>query len=234
MENCIDKIYLILTKRKYCRSEALLGDRLKHIVELNVTKNLPIKLVGFWGVGQKKNANWADESSCQFLNDLNNEIKEVYPPGIEFTFIFATKHGVHNGYNSKDINSYIDDIIKLFNKYSFKYLFLDSLWDKYQISFNKIDNIYKSKPENWWERIENTQTIERNASNRNIRLEPKIAAQKYYIMRGLEKEMLEKEFNGYIFHAFSDSLLKNVLPNMPTLYFYAREGWSDTPWFVNK
>jgi hypothetical protein len=52
------------------------------------------------------------------------------------------------------------------------------------------------------EKVENHQTIEKNAKNRNSRLSSKEAAQKYYIMRDLEKEMLEKEFPNSIFHTF--------------------------------
>ena len=70
--------------------------------------------------------------------------------------------------------------------------------------------------------------------DRNQHLNPKIAAQKYFIMRSLEKEMIEKEFSNSIFHAFSNSRLRNVLPNLPTLYLYSRNGWSDTPWFITK
>ena len=51
-------------------------------------------------------------------------------------------------------------------------------------------------------------------------------------MRDLEKEMLEKEFSGFIFHAFTNSNLKNVLPNMPTLYFYSKLGRFKAPWFI--
>jgi len=123
---------------------------------------------------------------------------------------------------------------KIFKKFDFKFIYLDPLWKKYGINFEKIDAIFGQQEKNWWSKIENHKMIENNAKNRNTRLSQKIAAQKYYIMRSVEKEMLEKEFSDSIFHAFSDSKLREVLPNLPTLYFYARKGWSDTPWFVTE
>lgn len=234
MSDISARVYAILTKRKYNRGEAFLKNELGGAIDTFVARGEPIKLVGFWGTGPKANSNWADIASCEFLAALNDEIIAVYPKGIEFTFIFATLHGLHNGYESSVIASYVKDMEKIFKKFGFKYLYLDALWKKYSISFEKIDVLLKQKPTGWWNGIENREVIERNAQSRNKRFSAVGAAQKYYVMRDLEKEMFKKEFKGYIFHAFSDPDLKNVLPNMPTLYFYARKGWSDTPWFVTE
>lgn len=228
-----EKIYHFLTKRKYNRGKPYLDEKLKEVIEESVAKNNPIKLIGFWGTGPKSKLNWADEESSKFLNDLNNEIKTIYPSGLEYTFIFADMHGLHNGYLKEDIDSYILDIRKLFDKYSFKSLELNALWDKHGITFEKINSIFNSKPDGWWDETSQRETIERNAKNRNKKGSPEIEAQKYFIMRELEKEMFLKEFPSYIFNAFSDPELQVVLPDMPTLYFYAREGWSNAPWFVD-
>lgn len=228
------KVYEILTKKRYNRDEPYLKNKLKERFDYFISKNMPIKLIGFWGVGFKNKPNWAEVASCEFLAQLNDEVKTIYAPGIEFTFIFATLHGIHNGITRENIDSYTKEMEKIFNKFGFKFIYLDSLWKKYGISFEKIDAIFEQKQENWWTKISNHKIIEKNAQNRNQRLDSKIAAQKYFIMRDLEKEMFEKEFSDFIFHAFSDSKLRNVLPNMPTLYFYSRRGWSDTPWFVIK
>ncbi len=227
-----EEVYEILTKKSYNRDEPYLQDKLKERFHDFISHNKPIKLVGFWGVGPKQKPNWADLASGEFLQKLDDEVKKVYLPGIEFTFIFATLHGVHNGISRESIDSYTTEMEKIFQKFKFKFIYLDSLWKKYKISFKKIDSLFERKEKTWWSKVENHSVIEHNAQNRNQRLSPKIAAQKYYIMRDLEKEMLEKEFSDSIFHAFSDSRLRNVLPNLPTLYFYARRGWSDTPWFV--
>ncbi len=141
-------------------------------------------------------------------------------------------HGIHNGYDKKTINSYVGEIKKLFSKFNFKFILLDGLWKKYDINFDKINRILNQKNPGWWNKIKNRKSIEKNAENRNLFLDSQIAAQKYYVMRDLEKKMLMKEFKNHIFHAFADNKLRNVLPRMPTFYFYSRKGWSDAPWFV--
>jgi len=230
----VNQIYQTLTKKRYNREEPYLNKKLKEQLSLFIDKNQPIKLVGFWGIGPKTKANWADEKTCEFLSKLNNEIREVYLPGIEFTFIFATTHGIHNGISKKAIISYTKGVEKLFKKYQFKFIYLDSLWKKYKITFKKINELHQNQPKGWWSKIKNHKLIDNNAKKRNLRLNFCEGAQKYFIFRDLEKEMLEKEFPKSIFHAFSDSRLRSVLPNMPTLYFYSRKGWSDTPWFITK
>ncbi len=227
-------IYGILTKRRYNRDEPFLKEQIILRISKFVKLKKPIKLVGFWGIGQKDHPNWADLASCKFLDELRSEIKAIYSPGIEFVFIFAKGHGVHNGIKQIMIESYVKDIVAIFEKYDFKWVDLNELWKKYDISLEKIENLTTKKQEGWWGKVKQASLIEHNAKKRNRRLESKEAAQMYYIMRDLEKEMLEAEFSDAIFHAFSDSRLRSVLPNMPTLYFYARKGWSDTPWFVTK
>lgn len=226
------KIYELLIKKKYNRNEPYLKDELKKRIYYFISQNKPINLVGFWGVGPKHDPNWADLASCEFLAKLNEEVKKIYPQGIEFTFIFATLHGIHNGIAKDSIKHYTMEMEKIFKKFNFNFIYLEPLWKKYNITFERIDSIFEKKDTHWWDTIQNNKLIETNAKNRNQRLSPRLAAQKYYIMRDLEKEMFEKEFPRAIFHAFSDPSLRNVLPNLPTLYFYSRRGWSDTPWFI--
>ena len=230
----VSKVYEVLTRKKYNRDESYLKDKFKERVRYFVSLNKPIKLAGFWGVGPKSKPNWADLASCEFLSKLNEEVKQIYSPGIEFTFIFATLHGIHNGITRENINSYTKEMENILEQFGFKFVYLDSLWEKYKINFEKIDAIFEQKPKDWWSKVESAKILEETAGERNKRLPAKIAAQKYFIMRDLEKKMLEKEFSNSIFHTFSDSKWKCVLPNMPTLYFYSRKGWSDTPWFITE
>lgn len=230
--NVASKVYETLRKKRYSRDQPFLENKLKETISYCIKKNKPIKLIGFWGVGPKTQANWADEATGEFLARLNEEIRTIYPPGIKFTFIIATLHGIHNGINSETIKSYSKSIESIFKKYNFKFIYLDPLWKKYHISFKKVDKILEQQPRRWWSNIENHEVIEINAKKRNKRLKYKIAAKKYYLFRNLEKEMFEKEFPTSIFFAFADSILRNIFPKMPTLYFYSRKGWSDAPWFV--
>lgn len=227
-------IYSILTKRKYNRSRIPLEKGVMDSIRKSVSADSSVQLVGFWGAGQKTHYGAADEKSCLFFAKLNEEIKTVYAQGIEFTFIFATKHAEHNGYDKSGVASYMQSMVELFDKNSFKYVFLDNLWDKYGLSFEKIDSVFSTKAYGWWDATPDAELIEKAAESRNKKYDAVTAAQKYYIMRDIEKELLKTEFDGYIFHAFVDPTMKHVLPCMPTLYFWGTEKWkSDAPWFMD-
>jgi hypothetical protein len=112
------------------------------------------------------------------LSKLNEEIKTVYTSGIEFTFVFANMHGINNGYPKEYIDSYIESIIPLFNQYGFKYIFLDTLWNRYGISFERIADDIQKRPQGWWDAITERGKIEQGALLRNKKDVPRIAAQK--------------------------------------------------------
>lgn len=230
----VEKIYTVLKRRRYNREEPFSETELKKRLQSFVDRKAPIKLAGFWGVGPKAQPNWADRTTCNWLEDMQLEMTKAYKYGLEYTFVIAAPHAVHNGIDPTTIASYVAGMEELFREFRFNFVPLEPLWKKYDISFAKIDEVWAAQPAGWWEAIPQTKDIEKNAARRNLRLDPKTAAQKYYIMRDLEKELWRKEFGDAIFHAFSDSRLRCVLPNLPTLYLYAREGWSDTPWFVTE
>lgn len=232
MNKLVEDIYGVLKRRHYNRGKPFHEKQLKQRVADFVSTHSPIDLVGFWGVGPKASANWSDKESCDFLQHLNEQVATVYPPAIQFTFVFAEPHGTHNGIPMETMESYISDIKNLFTDYGFHHRHLQPLWDTYGISFEKIESLLQQKTDGWWEQVPNYKDIEHNAKHRNQRMPAIDGAQRYVIMRDLEKEMWEKEYSSAIFHAFSDSTLRGVLPNMPTLYFFARQGWSNTPWFV--
>ncbi len=232
MERVINKIYEVLKRRRYHRETPRNETDLKNRLRVFIEKDFPIQLVGFWGFGPKAHANWADHASCDFLDDLRGHVSVVYKPSLVFEFVFAEPHGFHNGVPEETIRSYVSEIKTLFDEREFRYRQLQPLWDKYKISFDRIEQLLKIKPDGWWDQVPNHEDILRNASRRNQRMAALEGAQRYVIMRDLEKTMWESEYPRAIFHAFSDSKLHGVLPNMPTLYLYAREGWSDTPWYV--
>src|SRR3989338_7693536 len=229
----VSEIYKVLTKKKYNRNSPFLPAEIKKIITRCVKSKVPIPLIGFWGIGFKSQINWADEATCDFFNKLNQEVSKAYSQGILFTFILAIPHGLHNGVSKETIENYLTGVKSLFEKNGFNWIILDDLWRGHGISFEEIDKELKRKPKDWWTKMDNAAILEKRAAERNQRLSPKLAAQKYVVMRELEKPMLETQFKGQIFHAFADSGFKNVLPHMPILFLYSyKKGRSASPWFI--
>jgi len=229
----ISDIYLAITKKRFNRSEPFLQDQLKESIKNSVARNEPLKLVGFWGIGHKKNVNWAERETVQFFSKLKESLIKVHKPGVECTFVFASPHAVHNGVDTDAMKEYITQMERLFKQFNFKWAYLNQLWEKYYLSLEKIEKVLNGKPANWWQHVPYANVLEELAKGRNHRLPAKIAAQKYVVIRELEKKILEKEFAGHIFHTYLDARFSYLLPMLPTLHLYSyRKGRSESPWFI--
>jgi pyoverdine/dityrosine biosynthesis protein Dit1 len=234
--NTSTEILEVLKKGKYRKDHPYQEDKIREKIDSYVLFNSPIKFIAYWGVGAKNNPNWADTATCEFLTEMNNDVKKVYPPGIDFNFVIATPYGFFNGIPEKNVSSYINEMKNIFRNFGFNFMELSSLWEKHGINFERIDAAFKEKEQDpgWWEKIENREILECNSKARNHRYTPIISAKKFFIMRQLEKKMQEEEFRNFVFHIFSHSGMRNIMPDIPTLYFFPRKDWSDAPWFVDK
>ena len=233
MHQLTDQVYMILRSRAFARDGRLYEDKIAKAIDYFIRENKPIKLIGFWGVGPKDVVNDSDLVVCDFLSKLNAKIKDIYLPGIEYTFIISTNHGIQNGYDTNIISSYYQSIQNVFQKHNFLFQDLETLWNKYDISLDKITDQVNKNPESWWRTINKAKALEKAAGKRSKNPNPSFSAKRYYVMRQMEKHMLETEFPNSIFHTFSDSSWNFVFPNLPTLYFWAgKRGFSNPPWFV--
>jgi len=226
-----EDILEIINKKRFRRD---IPYKIDEVFKLSIIENKPIKMVGFWGIGTKGDPDKIDLEAIKHLQNLMKQVKDIFEPGLEFTFIIADKHGEMNGVPKELAEKYADSISKILLKNRFKVIWLSSLWEKYNISREKIKEELSKKSSEWWKRIENKELLLENASKFNHNKKPQDAVKFYLVMRELEKSMLEKEFNDYIFQTYSDSKMQMVLPNMSKIYMYARKGWSNAPWFCKE
>ncbi len=224
-------VHSILRSRRFNSEPPYREGDIAAYCDKQLVAGLPVRLVGFWGVGSKSLSNQADRDTCEFLQKISSEVTQVGGE-VQWHFIFSKSHGLHNGIPTDTIDSYSASMQGLFAEYQFSSQQLEPLWAQYDISFERIEDMWQHKPAGWWEQVPHHEVIEKNAADRNRRLPAVEAAQKYTIMRQLEQSMLETEFAESIFHTFAGSNLRCVLPDLPTLYLYARPGWSNAPWFV--
>ncbi|MEM4756112.1 MAG: asparagine synthase C-terminal domain-containing protein, partial [Candidatus Woesearchaeota archaeon] len=201
------------------------------IIDDAILKNIPVPIVGFWGIGSKSLPDTFDFETLDYLDKLNEEIKKYYALGLGFTFIISDMHAAVNQIPQATKQQYIHAMKQILLQRGHKVMMLSPLWEKYSISEQAIHQTLMNMKPGWWESISNREFIEYNANRCSFRQDKLLAAKLYYIMRMVEKPMLEQEFKGFIFHTFSDSKIEDILPVMPTYYMYARKGWSNAPWF---
>lgn len=229
-----DTIIQIFSRGKYSRDKPSHITKMRKLISDSLSRQVPIPLVGFWGVGSKRTPDVMDRETLNHLQELNQEVKKVYPPGLDMLFILADKHGDMNGVSAHAQNTYLKKIDSLLKKSRFKTVLVSTLWNEFSITDRLILEKLRLKQNGWWKKVPHHIFMEHNAARYNSRNNPQTAAKIYYIMRCLERPILQKIFHGYIFHTFSSRHMAEILPKIPTLHLYSRKGWSDVPWFHTK
>jgi len=226
----IDKINDSNIRREY----PFLEDKLREVVDKNLVKKTPIKFFGFWGVGSKNNIDKHDIKTIEHLHRYVKNLQKIYPYGIEVTFILADMHGQNNGYPKQVIDFYLQAISMKLDQVGFKYVRLSSLWAKWGIDIDQIKLILKDKKRGWWESISIYRELEKKSENNFVGIDKKLGAQRYYVLRKLEKFYLEKEYFDSIFFVYGDSINQQIYPTVPTLYLFTEKKYfSSCPWFFN-
>ncbi len=226
-----EEISSILANRNFSRNPPYMEIELLHRIKDSVSQQIPIPLVGFWGASNKTDPDASDKSAIEQLKALNEKVKQVYSPGLRFTFILADEHARLNGYQKEEYSQYLEQIQQELQSISFNCIYLSEIWNRNKLSAQIIQNAALSKPKNWWNNHPIREQLETQAQKRGHQ-NTVIGAQHYAVMRELEIPILEKEFAVHIFWAFSNPASQPLFPHMPTLYlFSSNKRTSDAPWF---
>lgn len=231
VDSIIDKINDVNIRREY----PFLEDKLREIVEQKLLGKAPLKLFCFWGCGSRDKINGHDTKTIEHFKAYIDSLQKIYTFGVEVTFILSDIHGQNNGYSKKTIDSYLKTISKELASFGFKYAYLSSLWSKWGLNLKQIDIILKNKKSDWWESISIGRELEHKSESNFTGKDKKLGAQKYFILRQLEKTYLEKEYSESIFCVYGDSMGQQIYPKLPTLYLFTEKKYfSACPWFANE
>jgi len=230
-----DPIIEKFNSRNFRRDYPFLEDKLEEKIVISTKENKPLKLVGFWGAGNKSKVKKDDLDTIGYYKKYLENIKTVFQGKIEVTWILADEHAKNNGYDKKSYDKYLFEIKNILTKNKFKVVYLSDLWKSWKINHKMIDEVAKQKTINWWNGINIAKQLEEQAKGRYKKEDYLKGAKKYYIMRKLEKRFMEKDFRNSIFFAFSDGQMQSIYPKLPTLYLYTiNRGVSEVPWFENQ
>lgn len=227
-----DPIIETLCNQEIRREYPFLEDILRTRIESCIANKEPIKLVGFWGAGSKQSHDEHDRKTIKHFNEFILKAKGKYSYGIEVNFLLADMHAINNGYQKNVVKKYLQGIDKELHKYRFQTTYLSVLWKKWGLSITLINKILQSKNKKWWSSVSINKLLEQRSAKDFIGDNKVLGAQKYYIMRSLEKSFLEKEFSKDIFIIYGSSAIQQIYPNLPSLYLYTeKKFYNICPWF---
>lgn len=229
-----DPIIAKINSREYRRDFPFLEDILeKNIIEA-LEKKQSLKFIGFWGAGEKDSIDEHDENTINYFKNYIENIYTVLNHKIDVMWILSDSHAKNNGYTEENYTKYLKKIKNKLEENNFQTIYLSDLWNKWGLNDQIIKKELANQQQNWWSSVSIASQLEKQAQKRFDDKDFLISAQKYYIMRKLEKKYLQKEFEGRIFFNFTDGKMQSLMPTLPSLYLYSEDrGVSDVPWFNN-
>ncbi len=223
-----------INDRNFRRDFPFLEDRLEELIINSMSNGAVLKFIGFWGAGKKNRITTLDKEIIDRLKKYFDGIRKVLGANIEITFILADEHAKNNGFVPREYNSYLSGIKEYLEKNDFKTMHLNILWKKWGLNQSCIIKLLEKKSERWWRDVPIAEKLENQAVKRFLFKNKKEGAQKYYIMRMLEKSHMEKSFKDSVFFVFSDGAMQTIYPKIATLYLNTRKrGFGEAPWFEN-
>ena len=223
-----DALLDIINNRKFRREYPFLEDVLK----LKLENKESLHLTGFWGAANKNKANQRDINTIEHLLSLLSKIKDKYESGVHVTFILADMHAANNGYSADNYIPYLKNIGHELTSRGCAVIYLSELWSKWGLTLEIIDQALAAKKPHWWNSVYIGKYLESRSSRNFAGEDKKLGAQKYFIMRALEKTHLEKDFRDSIFFVYGDSMAQQIYPKLPTLYLWTEKAsCGNCPWF---
>lgn len=224
-----DAVLEAINSRHFRREYPFLEDRLK----LKIERQEPLHFVGFWGASSKTTLNQHDADTIAHLHEWLTRVRAVYAPGAQVTFLLADFHARNNGYQEAQYLPYLKEVRQALHAQGFSTLWLSELWEKWGITAQDVEKQRKSKKAGWWNSVAIATNLEHRAAKNFAGDDARLGAQKYHVMRKIEKPCLEKEFRDAVFLVYGDSALQPLYPKLPTVYLWTeKSGFSNCPWFM--
>lgn len=218
--------------RKFVNKKAVDRRRLFEKAQHSLENQNPVRFIGFWGAYDKKGLDFYDLKAINQLKKYAQHINVHWAFGSEWLLILSDIHAIKNGCNPENINCYLNHIkAEIESATCFKTLLLSELWVKYGIYDKVLQRFHETKDN--WDEIAIVKKIENQAMKYNKSgVSHRENAQYYYSMRLVESKLIECLYPDFIFFSFSSDDLKEIYPDLPTIYLWSfKRGISSAPWF---
>jgi len=225
------KIIKLLISKNISRENPYNEKESIEIIRKSLKENKQIPFFTFWWASDKEEYTKDDIDLLENLKKINNNVAKLYEKSLNITFILSDKHAETNWYSKERSLKYLKSIEKLLIEYWFNFVYISDMWEKYWITINKIEKELEKLDDVTWNNLPNKYELEEASKNKWFK-DYVYSAKKYYCMRILEKSFLEQEFKWSILINFSKSIHQNVIPDLPSFFFWTYWKWkSEIPWF---
>lgn len=218
-----NKIISVLNSRSV-RREPFDHETIKKIEEIiAVSGNEPVRLIGYWGVGEKKEPTDID------LKALDKLVKmvDLTDNRIEVHLILADKHGELNGYQN---DTYLKKIAEIAAERGIGTRYLSAVYAEIGLDDSEFANI----SDDIWNKFPECYkcVIEKRAGKHQKNCVASEDAKRYLHMTQVEKQRIGNVFSNYVWFTYGDiKNLGDLFPKPVISIWPHKRGNSELPWF---
>lgn len=229
----LGRIRHAMSGRRFLRSPLVWNERLERTVQRSLNDESPLRVLLLWGKGSKREPDRAEERAAELLVRYKQAVDAAWPPGLQYSVLFADTHAAANGYEARESNQYFSAVRAFLNATCFSFNLLSEAWDFGGLNWDHVRRYTQSLDDPIWDKLEIRLPLASAAARHSRIGDPEQAARLYVAVRLLENKILSRLFDGYLY-ATSDAPERWLLcPDLPILHMYSiARGRCGKPWFM--
>lgn len=219
----VEKIISVLDRRGI-RRKPLDQETVKSIKDvIAASGNGSIQMIGYWGVGEKKEPTEIDRKALDRLAS----IMELTDNQLKVHLVLADKHGELNGYIN---DTYLARVSMIAEEKNISTTLLSAIYREVGLDVSDLydvsDDIWNKFPECY------RCIIEKRAGKHQKKCSAEEDAKRYLHMTQIEKQKIGKYFRNCIWFTYGDgNNLKDLFPKPVISIWPHKRGNSELPWF---
>ena len=217
--------YTALTHRRGSRCKPDAPEWVQSQISDVLEREEPLTLVGFWGVGEREKPNGVETAAFDLLGSIWGGL----PVGRRFILILADEHGRLNGKNPSRMANYLSGVAAMATERGFESIYQSVLWRRWGLR-----EPFGALNESEWAQNPLAAILEaRSQKHYQGADSAREDAQRYFLMCRRERSLMPRAFPGAIWWTYSSPQFKEILPDMPRVYFWSlSKGVCNPPWFM--
>ena len=231
-----DRVMKVLSSCRVARAHGEHDETVRAAVQRALLAGLPIRFVGYWGVGPRAAVGEPDRLAMTRLAWVQETIDEaIGRPLVSIELLLADVHGRCNLLSAEHIDRYLAQIEALAASVGIVAGRLSARWQEAGLDEGLIDALI-GRAEVWdlWQAFPLREVLLTQAQKHcAVPARSESAAVRYFCICCIEQRALGRVLPETIFFTYNAPALSAVLPALPTVYWHStKPGTAAKPWFM--
>lgn len=231
-----DRVMKVLSSCRVARAHGAHDETVRATVQRALLAGLPIRFVGYWGVGSRAALAEPDRLAMTRLAWVRKTIDEaIGRPLVSIELLLADVHARCNLFSAEHIERYLVQIEALAASEGIVTSRLSARWQEAGLDEGVIDALIgRADLLDIWQAFALREVLLTQAQKHCcVPAQSESAAVRYFCICCIERRALGRVLPETIFFTYNAPALSGVLPALPTVYWHStKPGTAAKPWFM--